>query len=79
MPDSLNEEMTILGRSVTDIMVRVSPEGGQLRVWRRSKSGHYCANISMDNGVLYFASRETLPETLVVLNRKIALGDRTRS
>ena len=66
MTDSLNEEMTILGRSLTEIMARVAPNEGQLRVWRRSKSGHYCANISLDSGVLYFASRE-------------AQGDRTRS
>jgi len=79
MPDSLNEEMTILGRSLTEVLGRAAPDGGQLRVWRRSKSGHYCANISLDSGVLYFASRETLAETLVVLNRKIAQGDRTRS
>ena len=79
MPDSLNEEMTILGRSLTEIMARVAPHEGQLRIWRRSKSGHYCANISMENGILYFASRETLPETLVVLNRKIVQNDRTRS
>ena len=79
MPDSLNEEMTILGRSLTEIMARVAPDGGQMRVWRRAKSGYYCANIMMDNGILYFASRETLAETLVVLNRKIAQQDRTRS
>jgi len=77
--NSLNEEMTALGRALTELVARVTPDQGQVRIWRRATSGNYCANISLDTGVLYFASRETLADTIVVLNRKVAHGDRTRS